>query len=146
MSGPQGLKPAFLAAPSGTAEEAAEKVESATSAAKAADGDKGLIAALKRCATQKLIFSAACKAVPYPKPFMRPVLVLRVLASAQPAHASLGVMQKVLQRTLRLQVDGLSHLAKIVEQEMIIHLREVLFRNTCDAAPHQVVVLYQRVD
>jgi hypothetical protein len=44
------------------AKEAAEKVESATSAAKAADGDKGLIAALKRCATQKLICSAACKA------------------------------------------------------------------------------------
>jgi hypothetical protein len=81
MSGPQWLKSAFLEALSGTGEEAAEKVESATSAAKAADGDKGLIAALKRCATQKLNFSAACEAVPYPKPFMRPVLDSLTLTS-----------------------------------------------------------------
>jgi len=44
------------------AKEAAEKVESATSAAKAANGNKSLIAALKRCATQELTFHAACKA------------------------------------------------------------------------------------
>jgi len=53
---------------SGTAEEAAEKVESVTSAAKAADQNKVVIAALKRCATQNQTFSAVCEAVPLPKP------------------------------------------------------------------------------
>jgi len=57
-----------LAEPSGTAEEAAGKVKSVTSAAKAADKNKVLIAALKRCATQNQTFSAACEAVPFPKP------------------------------------------------------------------------------
>jgi len=51
----------------GTAEEVAEKVESLTSAAKA-DGNRVLIAALKRCATQNQTFSAACEAVRLPKP------------------------------------------------------------------------------
>jgi epoxyqueuosine reductase QueG len=41
-----------------------QKAQSQPSAAKAANGNKGLIAALKRCATQKLTFSAACKAAP----------------------------------------------------------------------------------
>jgi hypothetical protein len=41
-------------------EQLAEKVESVTSAAKAADGNKGFIAALKRCATKNQTFSAAC--------------------------------------------------------------------------------------
>jgi hypothetical protein len=43
-----------------------------TSAAKAAEGDKGLIAALKRCATQNHVqastFSADCEALRNPKP------------------------------------------------------------------------------
>jgi len=37
-------------------EEAAEKMGPVTSAAKAADGDKSFIAALKRCATQNQTF------------------------------------------------------------------------------------------
>jgi hypothetical protein len=45
---------------------------SLTSAAKAAEGDKGLIAALKRCATQNHVqastFSADCEALRNPKP------------------------------------------------------------------------------
>jgi hypothetical protein len=41
----------------GTAEQAAEEVESVTSAAKAADQNKDVIAALKRCATPKSDFS-----------------------------------------------------------------------------------------
>jgi len=40
--------------------EAAEKVGLVTSAAEAADGNKGFIAALKRCATQNQSFSATC--------------------------------------------------------------------------------------
>jgi len=39
---------------------AAENVAWVTSAAKAADENKVLIAALKRCATQNQTFSAAC--------------------------------------------------------------------------------------
>jgi putative oxygen-independent coproporphyrinogen III oxidase len=39
-----------------------------TSAAEAADEDKGLLAALRRCATPKQTFSAACEAVPFAKP------------------------------------------------------------------------------
>jgi hypothetical protein len=53
--GPQGLKPAFLASASATAEQAAEKVllvDSLTSAAKAGTENKPVIAAIKRCATQ----------------------------------------------------------------------------------------------
>jgi len=37
-------------------------MEPVTSAAKAADGNKAFIAALKRCATPNQTFSAACKA------------------------------------------------------------------------------------
>jgi hypothetical protein len=59
--------------PSGTAEQAAEKVKSVTSAAKAADGNKGIIAALKlrhpkSRATSS--FSAPCKAVPLQNLFL----------------------------------------------------------------------------
>jgi hypothetical protein len=39
--------------------QAAEKMESVSSAAKAAEGSKVLIAALQRCATQSQTFSAA---------------------------------------------------------------------------------------
>jgi hypothetical protein len=45
-----------------------EKVESVTSAAKAADENKVLTAALKRCATRNQTFSAVWKAVPFPGP------------------------------------------------------------------------------
>jgi hypothetical protein len=45
-------------------EEAAEEVESVTSAAEADNGNRGLIAALKRCATQNQTFSAASEGVP----------------------------------------------------------------------------------
>jgi hypothetical protein len=61
---PQGLEPALsFGGLNGTAEEAAEKVVWVTSAAEAADGNRGLIVALKRCATQNQTFSAASEAV-----------------------------------------------------------------------------------
>ncbi len=64
MIGPQGLKPAFRAVASGTAEEAAEKVQMLTSAPKGAIDSKQFAASLKRCPDTKPIFPAACEAVP----------------------------------------------------------------------------------
>jgi hypothetical protein len=57
----------FFVGPSRTAQEAAQKVGSVTSAAKAADQNKAVIAGLKRCATQNQTISAACEAVPFAK-------------------------------------------------------------------------------
>jgi hypothetical protein len=58
-SGPQGLKPAFLLALGGTTEEGAEKLpsrgEGVTSAAKAVDENKPVIAAVNRCAAQNQV-------------------------------------------------------------------------------------------
>jgi len=48
----------------GKAQEVAKKVASCSPAAKAASEKEPLIAALKRCATQNLTFSAASEAVP----------------------------------------------------------------------------------
>ena len=62
LSFPQGLKSLILAILSGVAKEAAEEEGAKTSAAKAAERSKALIAALKRCATQNPAFSAACEA------------------------------------------------------------------------------------
>ena len=51
-----GLKPDFQKGAIGTAEQAAEKLKFGTSGAKALTEKKGLIAALKRCATSKSVF------------------------------------------------------------------------------------------
>jgi len=78
--GPQGLKPRnyggsaarLKPCPSrdpflyGTGEQSAEIVELVTAAAKGADGNTRLIAAVKRCAAQNQTLSAACEAVPFP--------------------------------------------------------------------------------
>jgi len=50
-------------------EEVAEKVEWVTSAAKAANGNRGFIAALKRCATQSQSFSVTWQRL-QPEPFL----------------------------------------------------------------------------
>jgi hypothetical protein len=98
LSGPQGLKPAFLLAGSGTAkavpfpkpfmrpalngtaEEVAEKVDSLRPAPKGASDSDELTVSLKRYPDTRpksdtLIrgrsFSVRCEAVPYPKRFMR---------------------------------------------------------------------------
>jgi hypothetical protein len=78
LEGPQGLKPASLLAPGGTAEEAAEKlfegVRSSPQALKRKHIFDGLAARLEVVPFPfpvKVTLSSACEAVPFPKPFMR---------------------------------------------------------------------------
>src|SRR5258708_1689588 len=52
----------LASAPTSAAEQFAEKVQTATSGAKALDKNKGFIAAVNRCAAQKRSFSANCEA------------------------------------------------------------------------------------
>jgi hypothetical protein len=63
---PQG--PAYFSALDGEGGQAAEKVDIRPSAPKGAIDFEGLAASLKRCPDTNLSFSAACEAVPYPKP------------------------------------------------------------------------------
>src|SRR5450631_1402442 len=75
-AGPSGAKARIFGAASGTAKQAAEKVEMPTSAPKGAINSKQLAASLKRCPDTKPNFSGSCKAVPFSQnhscPFTKP--------------------------------------------------------------------------
>ena len=71
---PQGLKPAFLLAANGTAEEAAEELSIRRPAPQGAIDFGGLAVSLKRYPDTKPSLPAACEAVPFPKLSMGPVL------------------------------------------------------------------------
>ncbi len=65
---PQGLKPPTNDDASGTAEEAAERIAVRRPAPKGASDFEELTVSLKRYPDTNLSFSAACEAVPFPKP------------------------------------------------------------------------------
>src|SRR5208282_305774 len=76
---PQGLKPAFLHGVNGTAEEAAEKVvpdQTVPPQRLKPDSEQSRYRSAEALrhpkSSPRLSFSAACEAVPYPKPFMKP--------------------------------------------------------------------------